>query len=68
MSKVTIDEKEYDTDDLSDDAKAQLASLNFVDAELGRLAAIVAAMQTARNTYAVALKELIGGPEEAEED
>ena len=64
MPTVTIDEKEYDTDDLSDDAKAQLASLNFADAELARLTALVAAMQTARNTYAVALKEALGEPEE----
>ena len=60
MPPVTIDEKEYDTDDLSDDAKAQLASLNFADAEIARLTALTAAMQTARNTYAAALKEVLG--------
>ena len=64
MPTVTIDEKEYNTDDLSDEAKAQLGSLNFVDAELARLGATVAAMQTARNTYAAALKELLAPPEE----
>ena len=64
MPTVTIDEKEYDTDDLSDDAKAQLGSLNFADAEIARLTALIAAMQTARNTYAAALKEVLGEPEE----
>jgi hypothetical protein len=64
MATVTIDEKEYEIDDLSDEAKAQLGSLNFADAELARLTALVAAMQTARNTYAAALKEVLGEPEE----
>ena len=56
--------KEYEIDDLSDEAKAQLGSLNFADAELARLTALVAAMQTARNTYAAALKEVLGEPED----
>ncbi|OUU65435.1 MAG: hypothetical protein CBC24_05465 [Candidatus Pelagibacter sp. TMED64] len=64
MATVTIDEKEYEIDDLSDEAKAQLGSLNFADAELARLTALVAAMQTARNTYAAALKEVLGEPED----
>ncbi len=64
MPTVTIDEKEYDTDDLSDNAKAQLGSLNFADAEIARLTTLLAAMQTARNTYAAALKEELGEPEE----
>jgi hypothetical protein len=55
MTTVTIDDKEYEFDDLSDNAKAQLGSLQFATAELQRLEAIVAAMQTARNAYARAL-------------
>ena len=53
---ITIDNKSYDLDSLSNDAKAQLASLQFVDAELARLQAQAAALQTARNTYAKALQ------------
>ena len=34
MAKVMLDEKEYDTDDLTDEAKAQLASFQFVENEL----------------------------------
>ncbi len=56
MTTVTVDNVEYELDQLSDDAKAQLASLQYVDAELGRLSAQVAAMQTARIAYANALK------------
>ena len=66
MTKITIDEKDYDVDDLSDEAKAQVLSLNFVDAELNRLQLKVAAMQTARNTYATALKSLLGENEDSE--
>ena len=57
MSKVTIDDKEYDTDDLSDEANAQFQSLQFVTNELTRLELKTAALHTARNAYANALKE-----------
>ena len=57
--KINIDNKEYDFNDLSGEAKAQLASIQFVDAELIRLAAQAAAMQTARMAYAKALQEML---------
>ena len=66
MAKITIDEKDYDVDDLSDEAKAQVLSLNFVDAELNRIQLKSAAMQTARNAYATALKSLLGENEDSE--
>ena len=66
MAKVMIDEKEYDTDDLTDEAKAQLVSYQFVENELARLNAKSAALQTARIAYARALKEALG--EEPEDD
>jgi hypothetical protein len=56
MSKINIDNQEYDLDALSDDAKAQLGSLQFVDAELQRLSAQVAVLQTARLAYSKALQ------------
>jgi hypothetical protein len=37
MPVIKIDNKDYDLDTLSDEAKSQLASLQFVDAELQRL-------------------------------
>ena len=66
MAKVIIDEKEYDTDDLTDDAKAQLASYQFTENELARLSAQSAAIQTARNAYARGLQQALG--EEPEDD
>ena len=56
MTTITIDNKQYDLDSLSSDAKTQLASIQFVDAELARLQAQAAALQTARNAYAKALQ------------
>lgn len=56
MSKITIDNTDYDLDTLADDAKAQLGSLQFVDAELARLNAQTAVLQTARMAYSNALK------------
>ena len=66
MPNVTIDGKDYDVDELSDEAKAQLGSINLVDRELARLAALIAAMQTARNTYGRALNEILGVDTDAE--
>lgn len=59
MTKITIDNKDYEIESLSEDARAQLASLQYVDAELVRLQAQLAAMQTARNAYASALNGLL---------
>lgn len=56
MPTIKIDDKDYDLDQLSSEAKAQLASLQFVDAELARLQAQAAALQTARMAYAKALQ------------
>ena len=55
MAKITINEKEYETDDMSDEAKTQLGSLQFVDNEIVREQMKTAALQTARNAYAKAL-------------
>ena len=59
MSTIKIDNKEYDFDKLSDEAKAQLVSLQFCDQELQRLQAQTAAYQTARIAYAKALNEAL---------
>jgi hypothetical protein len=51
MPTITIDNKSYELDNLSDEAKAQLVSLQFCDQELARLQAQAAALQTARIAY-----------------
>jgi hypothetical protein len=51
----TINDKEYDLDDLSDTAKSQIVNIQVVDGEIGRLNQQLAIMQTARNAYGKAL-------------
>lgn len=59
MTTVSIDHQDYDFESLSENAKAQLASLQFVEQELVRLQAKMAALQTARNAYAQALRSML---------
>jgi hypothetical protein len=51
-----IDNMDYDIDTLSAEAKAQLQSLQFCDAELARLQAQAAVLHTARMAYSKGLK------------
>ncbi len=55
MANLILNNKTYDIDKLSDEAKAQVSSLQFVDAEIARLNASVAVFQTAKNAYLKAL-------------
>ena len=57
MAAITIDGNEYDTDNLSAEAKNQLASPQFVRNELTKLSAQIAVYKTAEAGYAKALKE-----------
>jgi cell division protein ZapA (FtsZ GTPase activity inhibitor) len=57
--KITIDEKDYDINDLSDEAKGQLASLQAVDRRLSSLKEETAILQTARIAYSNALRDLL---------
>lgn len=59
MPIITIDNKEYEFDNLSDNAKAQLQNLQYVDGELSRLKAMGAVLQTARIAYSKALNETL---------
>lgn len=54
---VTIDEKEYDLNALSDNAKGQLVSLRLCDQKIQAAQQDIALLQTARNAYAKALSE-----------
>ena len=64
MSNIKIDNKEYDLGTLSDECKAQLASIQFVEQELARLQAQAAVLQTAKAAYSQALQKslpVLGG-------
>jgi len=56
MPKITVDGIEYNTEDLSDNGKAQLASLQFLEVQMNKIKAEIAVYQTARNSYVAALK------------
>lgn len=56
MPKITVDGIEYNTEDLTDNGKAQLASLQFLEGQMTKLKNEIAVYQTARNAYAQALK------------
>lgn len=56
MTTIKIDNIEYEIEDLTNESKAQLASIQFCDQEIQRLQALSAAMQTARLGYMKALQ------------
>ena len=56
MVKIKIDDVEYETDDMSDNAKAQVASLQFNEAHMNRLRNELAIADTAKIAYVNALK------------
>ena len=60
MPKITIDDIEYNTEDLSDNGKAQLASLQFLEVQMKKIQLEIAIYQTARNAYMTALKQDLG--------
>jgi hypothetical protein len=57
MANITIDDKEYDLEKLSDATKGQLTSMRLADAEIQRLNIQLAIAQTARNAYALAVRK-----------
>ena len=54
---IKIDEKEYVIESLTEEAKAQIISMRIADQEIATLQQKLAIAQTARNAYAVALRE-----------
>lgn len=59
MASIEIDGVEYELDSLSDDAKAQLQSMQLTDQMIVQTQQKLAILQTARNAYAVTLRELL---------
>lgn len=59
MPKITIDEIEYNTEDLTDSGRAQLANLQFLEGQMQKIRKEIAVYQTAQKVYAQALKVAI---------
>ena len=59
MPRIKLDDIEYNTEDMSESAKAQLVSLQFTDAQIRKLKQELAISETARQAYIAALKHEI---------
>ena len=59
MSTITIDDIAYAEADLSDEAKAELGSMQVCDQRIALLQTDLRIAQTARNAYANALNNLL---------
>ena len=57
MPKVTIDDFDFNTEDLCDEGKDELARLQLIELQLGKLKNELSVYKTARNAYARKLKE-----------
>ena len=68
MAKIKLDDVEYDTDNMSDNAKAQLASLQFNEAHINRLRNELAIADTAKIAYVNALKRELESSEGQADD
>ncbi len=56
MSKVTINNTEYNLNKMSDEAKARVEAIQVCDRKAAELRQELAIMQTARNAYVAALE------------
>ena len=56
---ITIDDKDYNLDDLSDECKSEIQSLQFCEGEIARLNAKLAVAGTAKIAYQRALAKLL---------
>lgn len=66
MEKITIDGKEYALEDLSNEAKAMIANIKYVDQKIADLKSQIAVMNAAREYYSAVLKSHL--PTNAEDD
>ena len=68
MPKITVDGIDYNTEDLSDNGKAQLASLQFLESQMNKLKGEIAVYQTAKGAYVNALKAELEKQEPSNQD
>lgn len=59
MADITVDNKVYDIEKMSAEARQHLGNLQFVEAEMVRHKNQLAVLQTAHAAYAHALKEAL---------
>jgi len=59
MPKITIDNIDYNTEDLTENGRAQLASLQFLEVQMQNIRQEIAVYKTAQVAYAQALNSEI---------
>jgi hypothetical protein len=59
MPKFTVDNVEYNSEDLSENGKAQLASLQFLEMQMKKIKSEIAVYETARISYLAAFKSAL---------
>ena len=61
MAQITIDGKDYDSDNLYEDATKMFNNLRFVQNEISRYISLIAVNETASQVYGTALKNELEG-------
>jgi len=51
MSTITIDEKEYEIEDMTDEQKSLVQAMNYCDAKIAETQNQLAALKTAKQAY-----------------
>ena len=51
MSTITIDEKEYEIEDMTDEQKSLVNAMNYCDAKIAETQNQLAALKTAKQAY-----------------
>jgi hypothetical protein len=64
---LTLNGKEYNIDELSDDAKKIANNIVFAESKLNQLQNEAAIVQTARNAYIQVLSNMLENPKQAPE-
>ena len=59
MSKIIIENVEYETDDFSDELNSEVQMLQFTERWLIEIQRELATCQTARNAYSIRIKQLL---------
>jgi len=65
MANIVIDNKEYSLEELSDEAKAQVANIRYVDQKIADLKSQIAVLNAAREYYSALLKAHLPKDEES---
>ena len=59
MSKIIIENVEYETDDFSDELNSEVHMLQYTDRRILEIQRELATHQTAKNAYSIRIRELL---------